>query len=192
MQLENPLETVTSQWPDGIYDSIDINNAVRKTLAEDMSTENTITGLHKTLDENLEDNLIRLQSEISAPGLTMERLIKLSQEVSDYVAAHECLKEHEFKAHECEYLLESDDPLAIFADSWPRIADGLIPMDGVIEDILDAIGINDEVQSPAKIKEVLSGTSEKPSVLAQLRQKEQEVKRQTPGKEKTSKSELEK
>lgn len=116
--------------------------------------------LKKTLDQNL------LDYRTSLLACEKDDLIQRADEIAAAAAAHEYMtQEYQPKADEVAFLLRYDDPLQVVRDYWPERTHELMPLDCVMETLMDDLyHAPQEERGPAPEKPA----AEKPSVRERL------------------------
>nr|WP_308624653.1 hypothetical protein [uncultured Eisenbergiella sp.] len=123
--------------------------------------------LKALLDENLADYKEHMQD------CDKSELIERADEIAAAVAAHEYMtKEYEPKADEVDFLLRHDDPLQVVRAFWPERPCELMPMDFVMESLMENMyAPPEERQSAARA----DGPQEKASVRERLQEAAREA-----------------
>ena len=197
LQFQNPLSVVADAFEvsgmddrsDIMWDVFDRQDALQAgyALAPDLSSEDARKReLFRRLDSNLSDYCEGLMSA------DKEEIIGMAGEIAAQYAARNYLKSgYDFQPGEVDYLLQFEHPLALIANQWPDTLDGLVPMEGVVCDILadreahaGYLAANARTEPAAQ-----ESPAGKPSVMEQIRQAREEAKgnpaphRDTPGKD---------
>ena len=183
LKFQNPLSVVADQFEvSGMDDRSDIMWAIfdrQDALQGDYPLMPDPAGadaqkqeLFQQLDSNLSEYCEGLMSA------DKEEIIGMAGEIAAQYAARDYLKnDYDFQPGEVDYLLQFKHPLAVVANQWPGTLDGLVPMDGVVHDVLadrDAhVGFLKADAPAAPAREPLPG---KPSVMEQIRQAREDAK----------------
>lgn len=123
--------------------------------------------LKALLDENLADYKAHMQDCGKA------ELIERADEIAAAVAAHEYMTaEYEPKADEMDFLLRHDDPLQVVRAYWPERPCELMPMDFVMESLMENMYTPPEERQPAARAD---GPREKASVRERLQEAAKEA-----------------
>jgi len=182
LKFQNPLEVVAEEFlyagtenrSDIMWKIFNRQDALQEDypLMPDPSAEAALKQkLFERLDVNFADYCECLMNA------SKQEIVGMAAEITSLYAAREYLKTgYDFKTGEVEYLLCFQDPLAVVADGWPGTLDGLVPMDGVVADILEDKGSHGhyarvmDADSPAAKESARDTSTERRSVLEQIRE----------------------
>jgi len=203
LQFKDPLSVVADKfqiagmedYSDVMWDIFDRQDALQgdyERMQNPADIDAMKQELFSRLDKNLSDYCESLMS------VDKRELIGMAEEITSHYAAREYLKTaYDFKTGEVEYLLRYQDPLTLVADSWPGTLDGLVPMKDVVTDILEDRGSHGhyarvmDADSPAAKESARDASTEKRSVLEQIREAPKAPKEQRKDKPARDKSGLE-
>lgn len=184
LQFQNPLSVVADKfaisgmddYSDVMWDIFDRQDALQGDypLMPDTSGEEMLKQeLFHRLDSNLSEYCEGLMSA------DKEEIIGMAGEIAAQYAARDYLKSgYEFREGEVEYLLSFKHPLAVVANQWPGTLDGLVPMNGVVQDILaDRASHGNYLKADVpRTSQAVAKTTEKRSVLDQIRHAREDAK----------------
>jgi len=185
LQFQNPLQVVAdgfdadgfgvrsdSMWKifdrqDALQGDYELMPAAPGTLGQD--------ALKQELFDRLDDNMLDYRT--SMLDASKEGIFDMAEEIAARYAAREYLKTaYDYKTGEVEYLLQFQDPLAVAADKWLDATDHFMTVTDVITGALedkDSHGHYARVMdadSPAAKESARDASTEKRSVLEQIRE----------------------
>lgn len=184
LQFQNPLSVVANAFEmSGMDDRSDIMWAIfdrqdalqgdYPLMPDPASEEARKQELFHRLDSNLSDYCEGLMAA------DKREIIGMAEEIAAQYAARDYLKkDYEFQTGEVEYLLSFKHPLAVVANQWPGTLDGLVPMSGVVHDILaDRASHSDYLKAEARYaRPAQVNASAKLSVMEQIRHAREDAK----------------
>ena len=177
LRFQNPLSVVADAFEmDGmddhssvmwdIFDRQDALQGCYALVAAPANEEAQKQELFQRLDSNLSEYCEGLMSA------DKEEIIGMAGEIAAQYAVRDYLKnDYDFRPGEVDYLLGFKHPLAVVANQWPGTLDGLVPMEGVVHDILDDHSAHGSyLKADAPTSTVREQQPGKPSVIEQIRQ----------------------